>query len=169
MPKGIYKRTEETKRKMSEAHEGSKHSDETKRKMSQSQKGCKNGMFGKHHSQNTRKKMSQSHKNIFVGEKSPSWKGGHSRKGGRILIKTPEHPCTQNHGYVLRSRLVMEKILGRYLKPCEVVHHINGVVDDDRPENLQLFPNQSIHVTFHNRNRSKTRTYPILCDKCLRT
>ena len=48
-----------------------------------------------------------------------------------------------------RSHAVMEHVLGRPLRPGEIVHHINGNPVDDRPDNLRVFACNSDHISAH--------------------
>lgn len=50
----------------------------------------------------------------------------------------PEHPRASKQGYVGEHTLIMEKYLGRYLEPDEVVHHKNHDRKDNAIENLEL-------------------------------
>lgn len=97
------------------------------------------------------------------GEGHPEWKGGRILdRHGYVHVWAPDHPECQRvnemrrlkacgkyyrkEKYIQEHRLVMEKHLGRQLAPHEVVHHINGVNDDNRLENLQLFQSNAEHL-----------------------
>jgi hypothetical protein len=55
------------------------------------------------------------------------------------MVHAPTHPRARSSAYVFEHILVAEELLGRYLEPDETVHHRNGVRDDNRPENLELW------------------------------
>jgi hypothetical protein len=138
--------------KISESHKGNKnrlghyHSKETKEKIRLANSGEKCWCFGKKQSEETRKKLSEAVK----GENNSQWKGGRIKNsGGYILIKNLKHPFASLRGYVSDHRLVMEEFIGRYLTPEEVVHHVNGIKDDNRLENLMLFDDDNKHKAYH--------------------
>jgi hypothetical protein len=74
-------------------------------------------------------------RNVLINGHGPNWKGGKKYRYGYVEIYMPKHPSSQC-GYIKEHRLVMEKQIGRYLKSYELVHHKNGIKDDNRPDNL---------------------------------
>lgn len=82
--------------------------------------------------------------------------GGHEKKrpDGYVKVYVPDHPNSTADGYVMKHTLVMERHIGRYLTPDEVVHHENHVRDDNRIENLRLMT-VSEHMSMHNKKRHK--------------
>lgn len=65
----------------------------------------------------------------------------HRNSRGYVYEYAPDHPSVQGKKYkrVAAHRLAMERKLGRFLQPWEIVHHKNGVKDDNREENLELW------------------------------
>ena len=117
---------------------------------------------GKKLSSESRSKMSRKRQ----GADNPAWKGGiswnyqhkingykrlayrHVRKDGYIIIRCHGHPHQTSKHYVLEHILVMEMHFKRHLFPGELVHHKNGIKDDNRLENLVLTTHQE-HVHIH--------------------
>lgn len=58
---------------------------------------------------------------------------------GYVRIKISGHPRGGRYGWPLEHIVVMEGMLQRELLLGESVHHRNGIRDDNRPENLELW------------------------------
>lgn len=61
---------------------------------------------------------------------NPKWR---SNRRGYIVCSGPDGKEISQH------RWVMQQMLGRKLMPHENVHHINGIREDNRPDNLELW------------------------------
>jgi hypothetical protein len=143
------------------------HSIETRKKLSEARKGCpawNKGIptseetkeklrvlnLGKTIPQSVRNKISKSLKGQNLMDKNGNWKGGKfTRKDGYVFIYSPYHPHRNIEGYVMEHRLVIEQAINRFLKPTEIIHHINHNRSDNRLDNLEYFENHSSHMNQH--------------------
>ena len=120
-----------TRRKLSKAQRGRKHSAETRRKMSEAQRGANHPFYGKHHSAEARRKMSEVHqgkhhsaetrRKISEGRQGPkhwNWKGGPFPYGSLWSIQRARARNRDN--YTCQRCGVTEEELGHELS----VHHI---------------------------------------------
>lgn len=95
--------------------------------------------------------------------KAPKFKKGHTPwNKGKKGIKSPRFigKTKSTYGYIVISkhgslkrpfehRIIARKLLGRKLHKEEVIHHINRIKTDNRPENLYLFSNMVEHLRHH--------------------
>ncbi len=86
-----------------------------------------------------------------IGAEAGNWKGGrvkHSEGYTEVKIYPGDfyYSMSNINGYVAEHRLLMAKHLNRCLLPWEIVHHRNGIRDDNSLENLQLLPSRKYHI-----------------------
>jgi len=77
------------------------------------------------------------------GKYHHAWKGGRWKDSkGYIYIHKPDHPGANKTGYVVEHRLVWEIAHGKPLPKGWIVHHLNGIKDDNRLANLVGLPSR---------------------------
>jgi hypothetical protein len=81
----------------------------------------------------------------YVGSGNPNYRGGVSieKRSGYVY-----HPAIKRYGH----SLIAEKVLGRKLKPGEVVHHLDGNGGNNEHNNL-IICTQAYHAGLHDRFR----------------
>jgi len=79
------------------------------------------------------------------GKENSNWKGGKRNNHGYIQAYAPLHPRAVNNRYVMEHILVWEQANGESLPKDWVVHHLNGVRNDNRIENLFALPYRKHH------------------------
>lgn len=121
-------------------------------------KAHRKAMAGRKISEKGKKNMAVSRKRYLMNNPMPSgemarhYKNGKTITNGYVSILNPKHPYARKSGYIFEHRLVMENKIGRHLNPEERVHHINGIKDDNRPENLEYCVNETFHQkNFHSK------------------
>jgi len=113
--------------------------------------GLKSRRFGVLHTTQARAKI-RANRPRLVGPACASWKGGRFKSRGYWMIalstlseaEQAQFKSMANrsgHHAIPEHRLVMARSLGRALMPSEIVHHFNGVKDDNRLENLEMHDN----------------------------
>jgi len=86
--------------------------------------------------------ITRTNSEAHIGQRAWNHKGGSIDQMGYRLV----HVAGKQ---VREHRVVAEQMLGRKLKPGEVVHHKNGVRDDNRPENLEIHKSHAEHMREH--------------------
>lgn len=74
---------------------------------------------------------------------------------GYVMEYHPDHPRADKRGFVFAHIIAYEKFKGTRVPDGYVIHHINGLKADNRPENLAML-SVGEHTAMHNILRKPT-------------
>ena len=117
---------------------------------------CSRKCLGKYHSENPESRdlkkcsehMSKLNKEINVNRMTAAVR----EKLRKSRLNTGEGKSYPKYYGAHEHRIVAERMLGRPLKPGEVVHHIDFNKRNNDPSNLMVFENQKKHMEWHRDN-----------------
>jgi hypothetical protein len=82
------------------------------------------------------------------------WNGGTTSVSGYKMLATNKKNPSGGTKYKFEHVLVAERLLGRELPEGAQVHHVNGIITDNRPCNLVLCQDAAYHKLLHLRARA---------------
>lgn len=93
---------------------------------------------------------------VFLANENSRYGGYIVEDAGYLCIRLPNHPKSNNRGYVRLHVILAEYFSGREVAENEVVHHLNGNRQDNRAENLEIMDKKE-HDRFHTCKRHETQ------------
>ena len=149
------KRTEEQRKRYSEAQKGKHPTEETRQKMKESaiernKNPENNGMFGKQRTEESKQKQAKARTGKYTGENSPHWQNGKSFEEYGIEFNKPlKHSILKRANYTCQD----PNCKGEHKKLH--VHHIDYNKKNNNPKNLIALCS-SCHAKTNGKNN---RTY----------
>lgn len=86
------------------------------------------------------------------------------KQHGYVKRKALGHPNSDTRGYVMEHRLVVEISTNSILPKNAVIHHKNGVRDDNRIENLEYMIEQERHAKSHDTGKRNPNGHFVATD-----
>src|SRR3990167_7359467 len=95
------------------------------------------------------------------GPANGNWRGGRFvRSDGYVAV------WVSGRGYILEHPLVVERRIGRILRPGETVHHRDGNRSNNRDDNLELTTPSAHTSDYHPPQKDPTKWVQVSCLSC---
>ena len=90
----------------------------------------------------------------FISGHNNHYNGGKAMLGGYPGMLVKGHRRADTRGYVRKTVLIAEKIVGKPLSPKVIIHHHDKNTLNNDNSNLVICENQAYHMLLHRRQRA---------------